>query len=124
MGREAIFFLTHMTDSEKQAPLILKLRELAGQIGEIENEIPEACDAENYDFQVKIGLATSIAEILDYDIQRTVRWFGYCLMNCGGIGIDPRIEALLDALANEVECQAEAADEADSDSDEKDNGRA
>ncbi len=108
-----------MTDLEKQEPLILQLRELAGQIGEIENEIPEAWDAENYDFQVQIGLATSIVEILDYDIQKVIRWFSYCLMNCGGIEIDPRVDALLDALANEVECQSEAAREADSDSDEK-----
>ena len=124
MGRQAILFLTHMTDSERQEPLILKLREIAGQIGEIENEIPEACDAENYDFQVKIGLATSIVEILDYDIPQIVHWFGWCLMRCGGIEIDPRIDALLDALANEVECQSEAMHGDDSDSGEKDGGTA
>jgi len=57
-----------MTEEEKQQPLILKLRKLAGAIGEIENEFTDVCDSENYDLQVQTGLSTSIAEIFDYDI--------------------------------------------------------
>ncbi|MEO5912702.1 MAG: hypothetical protein ABIS50_00600 [Luteolibacter sp.] len=95
-----------MTEEEKQKPLILELRKLAGQIGEIEDAepFPREADSENYDFQIKTGLATALNEIFDYDLQGLVHFFGYCLIQ-NSVEIDDRMACLLDSLVREAEDQ-------------------
>lgn len=102
-------------ETEPKLDLILKIRALAGQVGGLDNDLQDACDADNYDFQVQVGLAESIVEILDYDPSKTVQWFGYCLVQFG-LGSNDRANALLDALEREVEALLYDADDADDDS--------
>ena len=90
--------------------MILEIRKIAGKIGSDQADLDDACDAENYDFQVQTGLSEVVSEILDYNPSKLIFWFGYCLINCG-LDPDQRIGALLDALEREVWEQLYATDE-------------
>ena len=91
--------------------LITKLRELAGAIGS-QDELENAPDAENYDFQVQTGLAEAVVKIMDYDSGKLIFWIGRCLIQFG-LNPNDRIKALLDALAHEVVVQLEELHDAD-----------
>jgi hypothetical protein len=69
-----------MNGEERQKALILKIRELAGEVGSIDDPDPGWHDADNYDHQVQTGLATAVVEILDYAPPGLVHWFGICLL--------------------------------------------
>ena len=103
-------------NEQRAKELIHQLRLIAGEIGAMDNELDGAGDAENYEFQVHVGLANAIVEVLDYDTDKVITWlFGYCLIQ---LGVEPndRIAALLDALKREVEVQLdEAFDDEDND---------
>ena len=51
--------------------MIVALRKLAGAIGEIRDPypFPTKADAENYDFQVQLGLAAAAVGILDGNVE-------------------------------------------------------
>ena len=96
-----------MSDHKKEGELSRKIRELAGQIGEISD--PEQfgnSDAEDYDFKVLTGLATATVETIDFNPGKLFHWLGYCFIRFG-VDIDPRIQSLMDALENEVMNQLE-----------------
>jgi hypothetical protein len=57
-----------MRDHDKETELILQIRNLAGQIGEINHsEQVGKSDAEDYDFKVLTGLANATVEVIDFD---------------------------------------------------------
>ena len=97
-----------MNNETKIEELVVQLRNIAGEIGELEN--PEgysrrASDADDYDFKIQIGLARAAIEIFDYDPSKTIYWFGYCLIDLGMNTDDGRMQALLDALDREQHAQ-------------------
>lgn len=87
-----------------------QLREIAGEIGEIECHLPGTPDAEEYNFQVQVGLATAVVEILDTDFAGISKWFGFCLIRYG-IKPDRVIQALHDALIRQVDDQIDTIEE-------------
>lgn len=100
-----------MTDDQREKALIQKIRELAGEIGQLQKmECPGAPDAKEYCFQVRCGLSSAVSEILDYEPAAISQFHRYLL--AGFVNPDnPRIAALLDALDNEIESQIDAEDE-------------
>ena len=88
---------------------ILKIRTIAGEMGEAQDGSPGPCDAENHDFHVQTGLAEAVGKIFEHDHKRLIKWFGYCLIECGA-EIDPPLEALLDALERGFESQIQELD--------------
>ncbi|MEY3898593.1 MAG: hypothetical protein RLZZ214_4115, partial [Verrucomicrobiota bacterium] len=52
--------------------MILEIRKIAGPIGSSQADLDDACDAENYDFQVQTGLAKVVSEILDYNPSKLI----------------------------------------------------
>jgi hypothetical protein len=100
-----------MRDHDKETELILQIRNLAGQIGEINHsEQVGKSDAEDYDFKVLTGLANATVEVIDFDPGKLLHWVGYCLIGLGA-DIDPRVQSLMDALVNEVMNQLENQDD-------------
>ena len=96
-------------DEQREKELVHQLRLIAGEIGAMNNELDGGSDSENYEFQVHVGLANAIVEVLDYDTDKVITWlFGYCLIRLG-VTNDDRIAALLDALKREVEVQLDEA---------------
>jgi hypothetical protein len=91
-----------MSTEKIEEQLILQIRELAGQLGELHHREQEGpSDAEHYDFQVMVGLANATVDITDFDPDKLFYWLGYCIIGLG-LDMDPRICALKDALENEV----------------------
>ena len=100
-----------MNEDDKKKDLIQQIRTLAGELGRIgKNDLPEAPDAEEYDFQVQVGLAEAAVEIMDTDVSGIAGWFVFCLIQYG-IDPDDRIKALRDALAREVMSQMDAMED-------------
>lgn len=99
--------------NEKQrSAIIQQIRALAGQLGADDHpEQDGPSDAEHYDFQVMVGLALAVVEAIDMNPSKLFYWFGFCLIDFGLDGSDPRIQALMDALYREVESQLDALDE-------------
>jgi hypothetical protein len=100
-----------MSNETKIEELIVQLRKVAGEIGELEAPgvySPRAADAEDYDFKIQTGLARAALEIYDYDPSETIRWFGYCLIGLGMNVADGRMQTLLDALDREQFAQSQA----------------
>lgn len=96
---------SNMTDENNIDPNILRIRKLAGKIGSYQN-IEKGSDAENYEFQVDVGLAEAVSDIQGYDPQKLIYWFGFCIIRLGA-NCDERIQALLDALEREINSQFE-----------------
>jgi hypothetical protein len=97
-----------MNNETKIDELIVQLREIAGEIGELDMPgvySPEASDADDYDFKIQIGLARAVIEIFDDDPSKTIFWFGRCLMRLGMDTEDGRMQTLLDALEREEHAQ-------------------
>lgn len=91
-----------MNNNKKKQELCRKIRILAGQLGEIYHPEPEEMlDAEHYDFQVMVGLATATVEISDFDPEKLFDLLEYCLIRLD-LYDNPRISALKDALEHEV----------------------
>lgn len=105
--------MTEYNDA-KEKELVIKIRELAAELGATQDYLDNAGDAVNYDYQVQLGMAYAAGEMMDYDPGKLTKWFGHCIINIG-IEPDARIEALLDALRNELIDQAEARDAKDGD---------
>lgn len=100
-----------MPADPKEKALIQKIRELAGQIGQLEKmELPGAPDAKEYCFQVRCGLSSAVVEILDYEPAAISQFHRYLLSSFVDPD-NPRIAALLDALDNEIENQLATADD-------------
>lgn len=95
----------NMNDNERTKAIILQIRDLAGQIGILRNELPGSPDAEEYEFQVRIGLAEAAMEILDTDVRGIIHWFGNCHFDFGCDPTNARIATLTDVLAQEIEAQ-------------------
>ncbi len=94
-----------MSTENKEEELILQIRSLAGQLGELDHREQEGpSDAEHYDFQVMVGLANATVDITNFDPDKLFYWLGYCILRLG-LDVDPRIRALMDALQNEVNTQ-------------------
>jgi hypothetical protein len=91
-----------MSTEKIEEQLILQIRELAGQLGELDHcEQEGPSDAEHYDFQVMVGLAKATVDITNFDSAKLFYWLGYCIIGLG-LDVDPRIRELMDALENEV----------------------
>ena len=98
-----------MSNETKIDELIVQLREIAGEIGELQDPgvySPRVADAEDYDFKIQIGLARAAVEIFDYDPSKTITWFGHCLIGLGMSVDDGRMRTLLDALDREQFAQS------------------
>ena len=94
-----------MSTDKNEEQLILQIRKLAGQLGELMDSEPvDPSDAESYDFQVMTGLARATVDITDFDPEKLYKLLGYCIIGLG-LEINPRISALMDALRNEVNDQ-------------------
>ena len=88
------------------------IRNAAGQIGEtLDPQDISKSDADSYDYRVLTGLAAASVEILEHSPSKLFYWLGFCFLQFGLEGIDPRIQALMDALENELIEQLEAAPE-------------
>lgn len=101
-------------DEKRQEQLIIEIRRLAGEIGSMQDSLDKGGDAENYDYQVRTGLAVAVDDILGYDPKEVVRWLGHCLIPMG-IDVNDRVEALLDALSREIDAQLAERDEEEDD---------
>ena len=91
-----------MNPEEKKAA-IESIRQIAGQIG-AKHTLDKAPDAEEYEFQVFIGMAEAVAEVLDHKEGSFSHWLGFLIL-ATGLPSDPRLDALIDALENEIELQ-------------------
>jgi hypothetical protein len=96
------------TTPEAESQIIEEIRRLAGTLG---HDCDERLDSEAYAAQVETGLAQAVVEILDKSPEGLVHWFGHCLIQYSFWGESEtkqaRIMALLDALGNEAQNQAE-----------------
>lgn len=97
-----------MTNDEP-SPLAREIRVLAGKLA-ADTTLEKSSDSEEYDFQVQIGLADAVVDILDFNPYKLGTWFGYCLIALG-LEIDDRLEGLLHALRDEVELQVKGMEE-------------
>ena len=94
---------------ERGNELVQKIRDAAGELGAMTDELEDVADAENYDFQVRTGLAMAITEILEWNPIDATVWFGYCLISCG-VNIDDRVQCLIDSLCREIESAPDPED--------------
>lgn len=103
-----------MSEHQSREEIIIKIRELAGMLGEMNDSKPVSkSDAENYEDKVLTGLSDAVVEVIDHNIEKLFYWFGYCML---GFEVDPlndRISVLMEALENEVIKQRDKAMEDD-----------
>lgn len=78
-----------------------RIHELAGQVGEAFDSMPGAPDAENYEYQVHMGMAEAVLHVLNYDPSVLCYWFGYCFIQLG-IDCDEGINEALDYMGKMV----------------------
>lgn len=89
-------------DEDENSLTIQHIHDLGGKLGMTLNDLgPEAPDAENYEFQVHVGLAEAAAEIFERDPGRMTGWFGHCFIRCG-LEMNDRMKCLLDSLDREI----------------------
>jgi len=92
--------------------LCSEIRHLAGQIGEtLDPDDISKSDADSYDYRVLTGLASASMEILEHNPSKLFYWLGFCFLGLGLDEIDPKIQALMDALEYELIEQLDAMPE-------------
>ena len=101
-----------MSQSVREQELIQKIHDLSGELGGLLDscEDEKRPDAENYEYQVSLGLAEATSEILKRDPCRLTVWLGYGLISCG-VEIDPRVQCLIDSFRRELEERDQQMDE-------------
>ena len=91
---------------ETQHHLVKQIHDLARELGTTLSRHENDAYGKEYRFQLNVGLAHAVAEILEFEPMRAVFWFGNCLRSCG-VDVTERLSCLLDSMAREIEEMAE-----------------
>ena len=92
---------------EEKKDIIQQIEELAGKLG-AESTLENTSDTEEYEFQIHVGLAGAVAEILRDKPYKVSFWLGFCVSS---LGYDPNLksfESIVDDLNDFFETEERA----------------